>query len=104
MAIQCMSKLGRDFARNHDCDQSAIYSRPRPERGFSHSKRCAMIASLRDPERFMTAIKLRIPREDVFDFHDDLSAWSAEIGIDPRLTTLAGLSSRPPTDRRRPCT
>ena len=36
----------------------------------------------------MTAIKLRIPREDAFDFNDDLSAWSAVGGIDPRLTIL----------------
>ncbi|WP_193097989.1 hypothetical protein [Burkholderia sp. Z1] len=36
----------------------------------------------------MSTIKLRIPREDVFDFNDDLSAWSATSGIDPRLTIL----------------
>lgn len=36
----------------------------------------------------MPAIKLRISREDVFDFNDDLSAWSAAIGADPRLTIL----------------
>ncbi|WP_175812972.1 hypothetical protein [Burkholderia contaminans] len=34
----------------------------------------------------MPAIKLRIPREDAADFNDDLSAWSAASGIDPRLT------------------
>ena len=33
----------------------------------------------------MPAIKLRIPRKDVFDFNDDLSAWSATSGVDPKL-------------------
>ncbi|QVN18732.1 hypothetical protein [Burkholderia pyrrocinia] len=33
----------------------------------------------------MPAIKLRIPREDVFDFRDDFTAWSASVGADPRL-------------------
>ncbi|AHI78510.1 hypothetical protein BTRA_3098 [Burkholderia thailandensis USAMRU Malaysia  len=37
----------------------------------------------------MPAIKLRIPREDVFDFNDDLSAWSAAGGIAPHL--MSGL-------------
>lgn len=36
----------------------------------------------------MPAIKLRILQEDVFEFNDDLSAWSANSGIDPRLTIL----------------
>lgn len=34
----------------------------------------------------MSAIKLRLPREDIFEFNDDLTAWSAASGIDPRLT------------------
>ncbi|MEN8517826.1 hypothetical protein [Burkholderia sp. RS02] len=34
----------------------------------------------------MFAIKLRIPREDVFEFNEDLSAWSATSGVDPKLT------------------
>ncbi|WP_175812257.1 hypothetical protein [Burkholderia contaminans] len=34
----------------------------------------------------MPAIKLRIPREDVFEFNDDLSAWSATSGVDPKLS------------------
>ncbi|WP_175761380.1 hypothetical protein [Burkholderia anthina] len=34
----------------------------------------------------MPAIKLRIPQEDVFEFNDDLSAWAAANGVDPRLT------------------
>ncbi|KVO22726.1 hypothetical protein WJ74_34960 [Burkholderia ubonensis] len=34
----------------------------------------------------MPSIKLRIPREDVFEFNDDLTAWSATSGIDLRLT------------------
>lgn len=44
-----------------------------------------MMTLLRDPERSMSAIKLRISREDVFEFNDDLSAWSATSGIDPKL-------------------
>lgn len=46
-----------------------------------------MMAVLRDPERSMSAIKLRIPREDLFEFNDDLSAWSATSGVDPRRMT-----------------
>lgn len=34
----------------------------------------------------MPSIKLRIPRENVFEFNDDLSAWSAASGVDPQLT------------------
>jgi hypothetical protein len=45
-----------------------------------------MMTRLRDPERPMPAIKLRFPREDVFAFNDDLTAWSSAGGIDPRLT------------------
>ncbi|RQT69577.1 hypothetical protein DF029_21515 [Burkholderia cepacia] len=44
-----------------------------------------MMAALRDPDNSMPAIKLRIPREDAIEFNDDLSAWSAASGIDPRL-------------------
>lgn len=86
MATQCMLKLDRDFAQNRGRDQSVIYPKPRLERGFSHPKGCAMITPLGDPERSMSAIKLRIPREDVFAFNDDLTAWSAAGGIDLRLT------------------
>lgn len=36
-------------------------------------------------------IKLRIPRVDVIEFNDNLSAWVAESGKDPRLTILTDL-------------
>lgn len=36
-------------------------------------------------------IKLRIPRSEVVEFNDDLSAWSAQSGRDPRLTILSDL-------------
>lgn len=58
---------------------------PRPERGFSHPTGCAMMTSLRDSERYMPAITLRIPPEDVFEFNDYVSAWSTTSGIDPKL-------------------
>ncbi|MGC2944202.1 hypothetical protein [Burkholderia ambifaria] len=45
-----------------------------------------MMTLFRDPEHSMPAIKLRISREDVFEFNDDLSAWSVASGVDPRLT------------------
>jgi hypothetical protein len=35
-------------------------------------------------ERLM--IKLRIPKTEVVEFNDNLSAWSTASGIDPRLT------------------
>lgn len=54
-----------------------------------------MMASLRDSEWPMSAIKLDIPQDDVFEFSDDLSAWSAASGIDPRLTIGGGRTSRP---------
>ncbi|AOJ74039.1 hypothetical protein VI03_21515 [Burkholderia vietnamiensis] len=44
-----------------------------------------MMASLRDPERAMPAIKLHIPTKDVFQFNDDLTAWSVASSVDRRL-------------------
>jgi hypothetical protein len=31
-------------------------------------------------------IKLHMPREEVFTFSDDLTAWTSNSGIDPRVT------------------
>ncbi|WP_063898008.1 hypothetical protein [Burkholderia stagnalis] len=45
----------------------------------------------------MPAIKLRIPREDVFEFNDDLSAWSAASGVDPQLTIPTQMQTTNPS-------
>ena len=36
----------------------------------------------------MNPITLRVPREDVVDFSDDLTAWASTSGIDPGLTIV----------------
>jgi hypothetical protein len=73
-----------------------ICPKPRPERGFSHLTACVMMTLFRDPERSMAAIKLHIPREDVFEFNDDLSAWSATGGIDPKLAVASQMETTNP--------
>ncbi|RQQ54275.1 hypothetical protein [Burkholderia stagnalis] len=45
----------------------------------------------------MPAIKLRIPREDVFEFNGDLSAWSAASGVDPQLTIPTQMQTTNPS-------
>ncbi|QTO49436.1 hypothetical protein [Burkholderia latens] len=41
----------------------------------------------------MPAIKLRIPPEDVFEFNDDVSAWSATSGLDPKLAVASQMQT-----------
>ncbi|RAA25225.1 hypothetical protein DN523_10010 [Burkholderia multivorans] len=50
----------------------------------------------RDSEHAMPAIKLRIPREDVFEFNGDLSAWSATTGVDPKLAVAPQMETTNP--------
>ncbi|MEF9444418.1 hypothetical protein OWS73_21585 [Burkholderia sp. 1B3(2022)] len=45
----------------------------------------------------MPAIKLRIPREDVFQFNDDLSAWSTASGVDPKLSVGTQMQTTNPS-------
>ncbi|AOK00527.1 hypothetical protein WK24_12705 [Burkholderia vietnamiensis] len=56
-----------------------------------------MMMPLRDPECSMPAIKLRIPREDVFEFNGDLSAWSATSGVDPKLAVGTQMQTTNPS-------
>lgn len=56
-----------------------------------------MMTPLRDPEQSMPATKLRILREDVVDFNDDLSAWSAASGVDPKLTIPSQMQTTNPS-------
>ncbi|MFL9859453.1 MULTISPECIES: hypothetical protein [Paraburkholderia] len=37
----------------------------------------------------MKPIRLRVPREEITNFPDDLTAWASVSGVDPRLTLVS---------------
>ncbi|ENH6337991.1 hypothetical protein ABWH74_001291 [Burkholderia vietnamiensis] len=45
----------------------------------------------------MIVTRLRIPQEDIFDFNDDLSAWSATSGVDPKLAVGTQMQTTNPS-------
>ncbi|MCL4662019.1 hypothetical protein L0Z16_22705 [Burkholderia multivorans] len=45
----------------------------------------------------MPTIKLHIPPKDVFQFNDDLSAWSATSGVDPKLAVGTQMQTTNPS-------